>query len=134
MPFKIVVLAILAAVPIIPALASADESETRCKALTEYEKTLSKRLPMKVDSVTDLIAMRVNCSNTTQTWVRKLNVSEESLASGWRERKQRQQSQLNCNREGLANVAKWTVIDILYDKDYNWLAEFVTTPETCVDR
>jgi len=134
MLLRILTIAILAPIPAVTVQASANESEVRCKVLTKYEESLSKRLPVKVDSVTDLIAMRVNCSNTTQTWVRKLKVLEVDLESGWRERKQRQQTQLNCNREGLSNVAKWTVIDIFYDKNSNWLAEFVTKPQACIDR
>lgn len=86
---------------------------------------------MPSDSMTEVISMRINCATKTQSWAKVLNGKEDLLAEGWRERKQRQHTQLHCNNGGLSSQLGWRVLDQLYDKDFKLIAEFVTTPDMC---
>ena len=110
-----------------------DEKEI-CKAFTEYEDSLSKKLSLPADSITDVISMRINCVTKTQSWQQVIKAYDKELAQGWRERKQRQHTQLHCNNDGLSSTLGWTVVTQLSDKDYNLMAEFKTTPEMCTSR
>jgi hypothetical protein len=107
-----------------------DEREF-CKAATEIEETLAKKLPTPIDGATDVLSMRINCVTKTQSWQQVFKFTENELAEGWRERKQRQHTQLFCNREGFVRLSGWTVLTQLYDKDMMLMAEFVTTPDMC---
>ncbi len=98
---------------------------------TEFEEAVSKRLPMPADSMTEVVSMKINCVTKTQSWAKVFNATEDLLAEGWRERKQRQHTQLHCNNDGFSSQLGWTVLDQLYDKDIKLIAEFVTTPDMC---
>ena len=102
-----------------------------CAFITKLESDFAKKMPMKVDERTTAIAMTVNCQTKVQVWKKQISVTAEDLASGWEERKQRQHSQLHCNRQGLASTIGWTVIDNWYDKDFSLIATLKTTPSSC---
>jgi len=102
-----------------------------CAFIEKLESDFAKKMPMKVDEITTAIAMTVNCQTKVQVWKKQISVTAEDLASGWEERKQRQHSQLHCNRQGLASASGWTVIDNVYDKDFSLIATLKTTPSSC---
>jgi len=102
-----------------------------CDVATKLESDFARKMPMKVDETTIAMGMTVNCQTKVQVWKKQISGTAEDLASGWKERKQRQHSQLHCNRQGLASVSGWTVIDNLYDKDFSLIATFKTTPSSC---
>ena len=53
------------------------------------------------------------------------------MAEGWKERKQRQHTQLHCNKDGLSRTVKWTAIDVMYDNDFQYLGTLTTSPTDC---
>jgi hypothetical protein len=129
--FFIIILACAFAAPKAQALANPEEDKELCEAFTDYEKELSKRLPLPADSITEVVSMQINCATKRQTWTKRLVVTENEFATGWRERKQQQHMQLHCNGDGLASTYGWTVIDKIFDKNYKLLIEIVTTPNDC---
>lgn len=103
----------------------------RCAELLEYEARTNAQLPRRLDRATEVIQLRVNCENLVVTYVKRLLVDPAVMAPSWRDRKQRQHTQLHCNRQGLASQSGWTAMDILYGPDYAPLAEFTTRPSDC---
>lgn len=101
-----------------------------CLALRQFEAEVNVTTPRPIDEVTELVQVRVNCELVTLTYVKRLLLTDDELAEGWRERKQRQHIQLHCNNVGLAR-SDWTVLDLLYDVDFQYLVALKTTPDDC---
>jgi hypothetical protein len=103
-----------------------------CNEFLEIERETNKQLPRKTDAVTEVIQVRTNCQLKIISFIMRLTVDENELASGWRERKARQHQQLHCNLNGLASTARWTARTVLHSANFlNNLAEFVTRPTDC---
>lgn len=134
MKLFIIISAFAVFLPSEPAHAGPAEDKQICEQATEFEKTLAKELPKPADSMTEIISMRINCSTKTQSWQKMTKVTEKEFALGWKERKQRQHNQLHCNIDGLSSSLGWTVMDQLFDKNFNLIAEFITTPEMCASK
>ena len=115
----------------LPISVLAQSDEELCKEFTQFEQDINKKLPMKVDEVTTVIQIKINCETKTQVFTKQLSIAKEDLAKGWELRKQRQHSQLHCNKNGMASNFKWTVIDNIFDQDFNLIGILKTKPLDC---
>jgi hypothetical protein len=106
-------------------------AEELCQEFQQIEKKINAEAPKQIDKATELVQIRVNCEVRTVAYIKRLLVDHDLFVDGWRTRKQRQHNQLHCNLNGLASKSGWTVQDVMYDVNYNWLIEFLTTPEIC---
>jgi len=102
-----------------------------CADFKGFEQKINKDLPRKVDEFTELISVSTNCDSKVIKYVKRILVSGDKLQGGWQERKQRQHTQLHCNKDGLSSVAKWVAMDVVYDKDYKYLITLETRPNNC---
>lgn len=108
------------------------QADTLCEAALRFEADTAPRLPQMVDEVTELFQVSVNCETETITYKRRVLVDPDGLANGWHDRKQRQHTQLHCNRTGLASVSGWRAMDIIYGPSHEYLVTLVTTPAECL--
>lgn len=122
---------IIFVVNIVPAKSYADANI--CVELQEFEQTFSKKLPTKIDSATELISVRVNCEAKSVTYVKRILVDQSGLNSGWEKRKQRQHTQLHCNKHGLASLSNWSAIDNIHNVDYQYILTLFTRPSDCIN-
>lgn len=106
-------------------------ADTFCDEALAEEKRINKTLPKKVDEYTELTQVSVNCDKKVFKYSKRISAYESDLASGWRSRKQRQHTQMHCNADGTASKYGWTVIDVVYDKEFNYLITLKTTPRNC---
>ena len=102
-----------------------------CSAALEYEDEINKTLPRKIDEFTEVIQISVNCDNKVLKYTKRILADESQLSEGWDTRKQRQHTQLHCNKDGMARLEGWTAMDVNFDKDYNYLITLETNPEDC---
>jgi hypothetical protein len=102
-----------------------------CNAALEYEDEINKTLPRKIDEFTEVIQISVNCDNKVLKYTKRILADESQLSEGWDTRKQRQHTQLHCNKDGMARLEGWTAMDVNFDKDYNYLITLETNPEDC---
>jgi hypothetical protein len=108
-----------------------DLNNTFCAELTNFQAEINKTAPRKVDEMTEIINVQVNCQNKVVRYSKRILATEHELAKGWKERKQIQHHQLHCNTAGLASKAKWTAMDVIADKNYQYLITITTTPKDC---
>jgi hypothetical protein len=123
---KLLLLTFLFSLFITPAYA-----DDLCNELLQIEKTINAETPKQIDSATELIQIRVNCENETISYIKRIIADHELFKDGWKIRKQRQHSQLHCNKDGISSISGWTAIDIIYDKNFDYLTEFITNPNNC---
>lgn len=116
---------------LVPAFAQAPTEDDLCAAFMGMEADLNPKLPRPIDETTDLVQIRVNCETKTFAYTKRLTVDPAALAEGWQERNQRQYVQLHCNAEGLASLAKWTAMDLLYGPDFEYIVTFTARPKDC---
>ena len=109
----------------------ADANSSFCNAALEYEDEINKTLPRKIDEFTEVIQISVNCDNKVLKYTKRILADESQLSEGWDNRKQRQHTQLHCNKDGMARLEGWTAMDVIFDKDYNYLITLETNPEDC---
>ena len=114
---------------LIPGTVRADR-DLQCEKFLAQVRDVSKKLPIMVDEVTKVVELSVNCETRIVKYVRHLIVTEDRLAKGFAERKQRQHRNLNCNKEGVAK-AGWTAVDYVYDSNFKLLTKLTTTPQDC---
>ena len=105
--------------------------EEVCGVFLLLEEEMNKDLPKKVDEITELIQVKVNCENKNITYTRRILVVDSQMADGWKARKQRQWVQLMCNKDGIASQAKWTARDVMVDVNYDYLVTLTASPEDC---
>lgn len=103
-----------------------------CENFLEMEKDWSKTLPRKIDEITRLVSVAVNCDTKTIKYTKQISVDVQQLATGWQERKQRQHTQLHCNKDGLSSTVRWNAMDVIFDKDYNYVVTLMTTSRDCL--
>ena len=109
---------------------SATDSEL-CMEFKNFEKMTNKNLPQKIDEYTEVVTIGVNCESKSIKYTKQLLFYENMMAEGWKERKQRQHTQLHCNKDGLSRTVKWTAIDVMYDNDFQYLGTLTTSPTDC---
>lgn len=102
-----------------------------CTKFKKFEKETNKDLPRKIDEYTNLISVSVNCDSKIIKYTKQVLAHPNQIQKGFKKRKQRQHNQLNCNKTGLSSTFKWTVIDIVHDKDFRYLTTLATTPKDC---
>ena len=102
-----------------------------CNEFTNFEKQVSSNLPKKVDEITEIVELSVNCETKVSKYTKRILVDVNLFKAGWKKRKQRQHTNLNCNKRGLASTLKWTAMDVFLDKDFNYLVTLITTPNDC---
>jgi len=107
--------------------------EYSCNSFLEFEKEYSTKLPMKIDAVTTLVELSVNCETKIVKYVKHLSVSAEALAKGFAQRKQRQYLNVHCNKQGHASYG-WSSIDYVYDKDVSLVMKLEASPHMCRSR
>lgn len=105
--------------------------EDICNEFIKLEKKLSANLPKQVDEITELVEFKVNCSTKTVQYSKRILVNINLFKDDWKNRKQRQHTNMHCNKQGLASSLKWNATDVLFDKDYNYLVTFITQPNDC---
>ena len=109
----------------------ADDNDSTCQQLLNLESELNKTLPRKIDEATEVTQLSVNCETTTIKYTKRLLVEKTNLAEGWKNRKQRQHTQLHCNANGLSSVSGWTAMDVIYDSNFEYITTFLTEPNDC---
>jgi len=103
-----------------------------CTELMDFEKEINATLPRRVDEVTELVQVKVNCETRTVSYTKRLLIETGDLAAGWQERKQHQYVQLHCNAQGLASVTQWNAMDVFFDPNYRYVITLRATPQDCV--
>ena len=116
---------------IIPSFVSSNTFGLDCVDARVAENEMAKKLPQKVDEFTTLVEFSVNCDTETVKYVKHLSVDASALPTGAAERKQRQHTNLHCNRQGLASQEGWTVLDYVYDVNAQLVVALRTTPAMC---
>lgn len=111
--------------------ALADINEQECSEWKKIEKQITEDLPKKIDEATELTNFMINCDTKVIKYSKRLLFDTKLLKGDWKNRKQRQHSNLHCNKQGIASTIKWTVLDDLYDKDFEYLTTFITRPNDC---
>ena len=106
-------------------------ADSLCNTFLKMEKDYSKKTPVKIDSATELIQLRVNCTTKSLNYIKRITIKGAVFAKGWELRKQRQHTLLHCNKYGLASTDGWTAIDTLYDESHKYLTTFTTKPADC---
>lgn len=109
---------------------TAHAESQQCNELLQLEKEYSRKLPNKIDEVTTLVELSVNCETKIVKYVKHLSVDGGLLAKGFKKRKQRHYLNLHCNKEGLATNG-WTARDYIYDKHMNLLIKLEANPNMC---
>ena len=109
---------------------SATDSEL-CMEFKNFEKMTNKNLPQKIDEYTEVVTIGVNCESKSIKYTKQLLFYENMMAEGWKERKQRQHTQLHCNKDGLSRTVKWIAMDVIYDNDFQYLGTLTTSPTDC---
>ena len=99
--------------------------------LKYFESKINKTLPRKIDDITELIQLSVNCETTIMKYSKAILVDESLFAEGWKSRKQRQHTQLHCNAAGLTSKEGWTAVDVWFDRDFGYLTTLTTSPTDC---
>ena len=113
--------------------ATADENNTSsyCKDLQNLEAELNKKFPNQIDETTEMVQFSVNCDTTTVKYTKRILVDLNLFNEGWETRKQRQHTQLHCNAQGMASNSGWTAMDVIYDKDFEYIVTLTTEPKDC---
>ena len=113
--------------------ASANENNTSslCKDLQNLEVELNKKFPSQIDETTEMIQFSVNCDTTTVKYTKRILVDLNLFNDGWETRKQRQHTQLHCNAQGMASNSGWTAMDVIYNKDFEYIVTLTTEPKDC---
>ena len=114
-----------------PTPLAAQEISQLCEELLAMEIEINKSTPRDIDEFTVLISVGVNCSLSIVKYTKQITADGNLLALGWKERKQRQHTQLHCNQVGMASTQNWTSVDVLFDINWNYLVTFTTTPGDC---
>lgn len=109
----------------------AQEQPSICKTALDYEKETNKTLPRKIDEITSMVQVSVNCDTKKIKYTKQVHTDPANLARGWQERKQRQHTQLHCNRNGAASTRGWTAMDVLFDDNWKYIITLKTTPQDC---
>ena len=109
----------------------AEDNEYVCKELLSLETDLNKTLPQKLDEVTELTQLSVNCDTNTVKYSKRLLVELSLFSEGWVDRKQRQHTQLHCNASGLSSTYGWIAMDVIYDKNFKYLTTLQTEKTDC---
>ena len=102
-----------------------------CKTALDFEKETNKTLPRKIDEITSLVQLSVNCETKTIKYTKQIRVDPTTLAQGWQDRKQRQHTELHCNRVGVASTQGWTAMDVIFDNDWKYIVTVKTSPQDC---
>ena len=105
--------------------------DEKCNKYLLVEKEISMSLPLDVGEFSRVTEFRVNCETETVIYVKQLALTEEMMTKGFRQRKQRQHTNLHCNKEGIARNG-WSVIDNVYDANLKLLVKLITQPNDCV--
>lgn len=79
---------------------SANSDDAFCAELTKFQAEVNKTTPRKIDEVTELISVAVNCQSNIVKYSKRILVTDKELAKGWEERKLLQHHQLHCNTRG----------------------------------
>ena len=113
--------------------ASADENNTSsyCKDFLNLEVEFNKKLPSPVDEATEMFQFSVNCDTTTVKYTKRILVDLNLFNDGWETRKQRQHTQLHCNARGVASNTGWRAMDVIYNKDFEYIMTLTTEPKDC---
>lgn len=106
-------------------------ADEECDEFLKFENSFNANAPTMVDEFTEAIQVKVNCEARSVTFVKRLLVDEKDLFTGWKDRKQRQHTQLHCNQDGLAFKFGWAVRDTISDVNFNYLVTLITTPADC---
>ena len=109
----------------------AQDQPSICKAALDLEKETNKTLPRKIDEITSLVQLSVNCDAKTIKYTKQIHTDPTKRARGWQERKQRQHTQLHSNRVGAASTQGWTAMDVLFDDNWKHIITLKTTPQDC---
>lgn len=109
---------------------TAHASDDQCNQLVALERDMGKKLPVQIDEVTTVVELSVNCTTRVVKFVKHLSISGDELEEGFKERKQRQYVNLQCNRQGLATKG-WASTDYIYDKNLVLLMNLKATPAMC---
>ena len=102
-----------------------------CNEFIKFEKQMSSTLPKKIDEVTEISEFSINCETKVSKYTKRILVDVNLFKAGWKKRKQRQHTNLNCNKRGLASTLRWTAMDVFLDKGFNYLVTLITTPNDC---
>lgn len=105
--------------------------EQQCTELKAFEAEINPKLPRRVDNLTEVFRVLVNCETKSVTYEKRLAADRRSIAVGFGERKQPEHTALHCSENGLARAQGWTAIDVYYDAQASRLATLVTGPEDC---
>ena len=110
----------------------ADDNDSTCQELLNFESEFNKKLPRKSGEITEITQLIVNCETTTIKYTKRLLVETTNLAEGWKNRKQKQHTQLHCNANGMSSVYGWTAMDVLYGPNFEYITTFLTEPKDCI--
>ena len=77
-----------------------------CSMMVKIANDMQAELPKMVDRVTRLDGFVVLCSLRTVSNAKFIDADLAQMRSGWRERKQRQWSEINCKNEAFLRMIK----------------------------
>ncbi|MBM7069644.1 hypothetical protein [Actibacterium sp. 188UL27-1] len=106
-------------------------AEQQCTELKAFEADINPKLPQRVDNLTEVFRILVNCETKSVTYEKRVAADRRSIAVGFGARKQPEHTALHCSENGLARAQGWTAIDVLYDSQASRLATLVTAPKDC---
>lgn len=109
-----------------------EKSFAMCKELLKLEKKMAKSLPKKISNVTTVVEMSVNCDTKVVKYVKHMTTPKSIFPKGMVERKQRQHTNLHCNKVGLATNG-WTALDQVFDVNLDLVMELITRPSDCTE-
>jgi len=105
-----------------------------CQELRALEAQWNANSPRKIDEYTELTQITVNCATKVVSYKKRILVPSEALPQGAGARKQRQHTQLHCNKNGLASTKEWTAQDVIFDVNYRYVFTLTTRPSDCPSR
>jgi|TARA_B110000091_G_C13554435_1_gene365836 hypothetical protein len=129
--FKKILIVIFPIFLLAPTSAIADAESVRCSTFLDLEREINKTLPRKIDEVAELIQLSVTCETSTIKYTKRFLFDKSLLAQGYKSTKQRHHNYLHCGTKGLAFKDGWTATDVWLDKDFGYLATFITSPPDC---
>ena len=112
-------------------LISPSHGDELCNEFRHLEKQWNSKLPEIIDEHTELVQIIVNCETRVVSYRKRILVTKDVLPSGIHDRKQRQHTQLHCNKNGLASKSGWTAMDVIVDINFSYLFTLKTTPNDC---
>ena len=102
-----------------------------CDIMRKYVRDQSKKVPVKLDKITELIKISGNCKRTTMYTTKAFTISESRLPANMRTIMQKRHTEFNCKKTGMTGGFGWTAISYFFDKDSVQIFTLKTSPKDC---